>query len=168
MIENNLAFLKDAFPEHQIQFSDDFTDATIFNPFYEENITVSYDEALSFDPFCACFSFQHRHLIDENDVINWINDIISGNRFAIEFFKNEQRCFGGDIEAAELKDLSYAKLEQSTGYYGFTKLLDVADSFKIRGWERRNNWNAVFVQEPDGTVAIQQHNCPIIVSPSRA
>lgn len=157
MIENKLAFLNDAFPEYQIQFSDDFTDATIFNPFCEENITVSYDDELSFDPFCACFSFQHRHFMDKDDVITWINDIISGNRFAIEFFKNEQRCFGGDIEAAKLKDLSYTKLEHSTGYYGFTKLLDLADSFKVRGWKKKNNFDAVFVRKPAEIIIIKQH-----------
>lgn len=44
-----------------------------------------------------------------------------------------------------------------TGYYGTTKLIDIADSFKVRGWNTESNFDAVLVLEKDGTVAIEKH-----------
>ena len=73
-------------------------------------------------------------------------NIISGNTLAIEFFNNEKRGFGGEIDAEELQDLSYEKPEHFTGYYGLTKLFDVADSFKIRGWD--SNYNFSYTKKP--------------------
>ncbi len=153
MTENKLLFLKDSFPEFELQFSDDFSEAVILNPNYNENITV-YDEGFE---FIVCFSFQHRHLEDEEDVVEWIGEIIAGNIFAIEFFNNEQRRFGSEINAEELQDLSYEKLEQFTGYYGLTKLFDMADSFKVRGWDSKNNFDFTFFCETNGSIAINKN-----------
>lgn len=158
MTENKLLFLKDTFSKYKVQFSEDHTNAIIFNPFYHENITVYYYKEDDFTPFCVCFSFQHFHLTDKENVIEWINEIITGRKFAIEFLKNEQRCFGSDIEAEELKDLSYAKLEQLSGYYGLTKLLNIADSFKVRGWDNSQNYDAVFVCQTNGRITIKKSN----------
>ena len=152
MTENKLIFLKDTFIGFELQFSDDFSNAVIFNPNYNENITVYADGY----EFIVCFSFQHCHLEDEEDVVEWIREIITGNKFAIEFFNKEQRCFGSEINAEELQDFSYEKLEQFTGYYGLTKLLDVADSFKIRGWDSKNNFDFTFFRKTNETIAISK------------
>ena len=69
MTEDKLIFLKNAFPEYDIQFSADFTKAILVNPFYEENITIYYYDDDDYTPFCVCFSFQHCHLTDQADVI---------------------------------------------------------------------------------------------------
>ena len=76
--------------------------------------------------------------------------------FAIEFFKGGERRFGGDITAQELEDLSYEKLEQKTGYYGSTKLIDCADMFKVRGWSGKNSFDAMFVVGESGKVDIKK------------
>ncbi len=152
MIENKLIFLKDSFPEFELQFSDDFTEAVILNPNYNENITV-YDEGFEFTVY---FSFQHRHLEDKEDVVEWVNEIITGNKFAIEFFNNEQRRFGSEIDAEEMQDLSYEKLEHFTGYYGLTKLFDMVDSFKVRGWDSKNNFDFTFFCETNGNISINK------------
>ena len=89
-------------------------------------------------------------------MIAWIRKIISGNIFAIEFFNNEQRRFGGEVNSTELQGLTYEKLEQFTGYYGLTKLLDVADSFKIRGWDSKNNFDYTMIREGNGNVVIDK------------
>ncbi len=154
MKENKLAFFAHVYPMYKMRFSDDYSQVIIFNPFYDENITVFYYEEDEFTPFCACFSFLHTHCTDEDDVVAWINEIIFGKKFSIEFFKNEQRLFGGDIDAESLIDLTYAELEHYTGYFGLTKLLDVADSFKVKGWEQKNNFDAIFVSETDEAVLI--------------
>ena len=94
--------------------------------------------------------------IDEEDIIEWIGKIISGNTFAIEFFNNDQRRFGSEIDTEELQGLTYKKLEQFTGYYGLTKLLDVVDSFKIRCWDGKNNFDYTMICEENGNVVINQ------------
>ena len=109
-------------------------------------------------PFTVMFSFQHRHIKDEKGVIEYITDIINENIFPIEFFKNDERRFGGDVTAQELKDLSYEKLEQKTGYYGSTKLIDCADAFKIRGWSGKNNFDATLVIGESGKIEIKKLN----------
>lgn len=106
--------------------------------------------------FIVCFSFQHRHFEDEEDVVEWICEIIKGNKLAIEFFHKEQRCFGSEIEKTELQDLSYEKLEQFTGYYGLTKLSDLADSFKVRGWDCENNFDFTFICEVNGNITLSK------------
>lgn len=152
MNKNRLTFLKDAFPGFKLQFAEDYTNAVIVNPNYDENITVYDDEY----EFIVCFSFQHRHFEDGDDLIDWIRKIISGNTFAIEFFNNEQRRFGGEIDAEELQGLSYKKLEHFTGYYGLTKLFDVVNSFKIRSWDSKNNYDYTMTCEANGSIAITQ------------
>ncbi|MDD5924196.1 MAG: hypothetical protein PUC88_05350 [Clostridia bacterium] len=156
MADHKLIFLKNAFSKYDVQFSEGFTKATIVNPFYDQNITVYYDEDDDFTPFCVSFSFQHCHLIDEEDVVEWINSIIAGNKFAIEFFNNGQQCFGSEIESKELLDLSYEKLEQFTGYYGSTKLLSIVDTFKVRGWNNQHNFDATFVCENNEHILIKK------------
>lgn len=157
MSENKLDFLTDAFSNCQIQYSDDFTNAIIVNPYYNENVTVYYYEEDDFTPFCACFSFQHCHLPNEEDVVIWISEIMSGNKFAIEFFKNDQRRFGGDIAAEDIASLTYAKLEEYTGYFGLTKLHTLADAFKIRGWNPVHNIDAKFVCEAGENITIRSY-----------
>ena len=152
MKKNRLTFLKYAFAGFELQFAEDYSNAVIVNPNYDENITVYDDEY----EFIVCFSFQHRHFEDKDDLIDWIRKIISGNTFAIEFFNNEQRHFGGEIAAEELQDLSYEILEHFTGYYGLTKLFDVANSFKIRGWDSKNNFDYTMTCETNGSITITQ------------
>ncbi len=152
MSDNSLVFLKDALPGIKLQFADDYSTATIVNPNYDENITVYDDES----EFIVCFSFQHRHFEDEADIIEWINEIISGNIIAIEYFNHGRRAFGGEIDAKKLQDLTYEKLEKITGYYGLTKLWEVADSFKTRGWDSKNNFDYTIICEANGTIAINK------------
>ena len=152
MSKKRLDFMKDAFRGFELKFAEDESNVVILNPNYDENITVYDDEY----EFIACFSFQHRHFEDEEDIIEWIGKIISGNTFAIEFFNNNQRCFGSEIDTEELQGLTYKKLEQFTGYYGLTKLLDVVDSFKIRSWDGKNNFDYTMICEENGNVVINQ------------
>ena len=152
MSKKRLEFLKDTFLGLDLQMADDEASMVILNPNYDENIIV-YDDVYE---YIVCFSFQHRHFEDEDDIIAWIRKIITGNTFAIEFFNNEQRCFGSEIDTEELQGLTYKKLEQFTGYYGLTKLLDVADSFKIRSWDGKNNFDYTMICEGNGNVVINQ------------
>lgn len=155
MYQNKLNFIKEAFPQHEVIFSEDFTCATIINPIYDENLNIYYDECDELTPFTVCFSFQHRHLT-EFDVVKWCSDIISEQLFVIEFFKDNQRRFGGEITVDKLADLSYLNLEQFTGYYGSTKLFECADTFKIRGWNNELNLDAEFILTNNGEILIKK------------
>lgn len=155
MAENTLSFLKDAFSDYNMQISDDGTHATMFNPFDGENIGVDYDELDTYTPFSVYFSFQHRHLSRKEDVVDWIHEIVLSKKFAIEFFQDGENRFGGEIEAEKLVNLSYEELGQETGYCN--TLIRVSDSFKVRGWNTKNNFDAVFVRGADGTIAIEKH-----------
>lgn len=154
MLNDKLFFLKDAFSTYGVRVLIQADQAVVLNPYQDENILVYYDDD-DFRPYTACFSFQHVHLTDEESVIEWIEDIISGRRLAIEFFCNDSRRFGGDIEAEKLEALSYQSLEQWSGYYGCCKLFEVADSFRVRGWHPSGNMDAAFVLDDNNEAAIR-------------
>ncbi len=154
MADNKLLFLLSAFLNEKLCIENDGEKAVIFNPFGGENIEVYYDED-NFSHFLAIFSFQHRHLDDEGEVIDWSGKITSGKIFAIEFFKNGRNCFGGEISSEELEHLSYQQLERRTGYYGAAKLYEVADSFKVRGWNKEKDFDGVFVLQENGAVRLE-------------
>lgn len=149
-------FLKKQFSSYEMKFSEDGSTAEIVNPFGNENVRVEYIPEDDFTPYIVFFAFQHCHMRDEEDIIDYVNSIIKGEVFSIEYFNNNTRCFGGDITAEELKGLSYATLEQNTGYYGTTKLKDCVDSFKLRGWHSDYNFDAIFVTDENGAVAIKK------------
>lgn len=155
MRENIFDFLVNRFSSYQIDVSKDGMLVEIINPFYKENIRVEYDSDNEFTSFIVYFAFQHCHMNDEDDIIEYINDIINGNKLSIEFFRDETRCFGGDISAQEIKELSYESLEQYSGYFGLCKLKDLVDSFKLRGWDPADNVDAVLVINEDETVSIK-------------
>lgn len=152
MTENRLLFLKENFYNFDVLFSEDFSNAEIVNPNWNESITV-YDEEFE---FTVCFSFQHCHFEDAEDVVEWIFEVIDNKKLAIEFFNKEQRCFGSEIDVSALQDLTYERLEKFTGYYGLTKLLDVADSFKVRGWDSKNNFDFTFHCDQNGSITISK------------
>ena len=155
MSKNNYTFLTNHFSSYEIIYLESKDSVEIVNPFGKDNIIVNYDPADP-TPFTVMFSFQHRHIEDETGVIEYITDIINENIFPIEFFKNGKKRFGGDITSQELEDLSYKNLEQITGYYGSTKLIDCADMFKVRGWSGKNSFDAMFVVSESGKIEIKK------------
>ena len=155
MSKNNYTFLTNHFSSYEIIYLESEDSVEIVNPFGKDNIIVYYDLADP-TPFMVEFSFQHRHIEDENGVIEYINDIVNEKVFSIEFFKDGERRFGGDITAQELKDLSYEELEQTIGYYGSTKLKDCVNVFKVRGWSGNDNFDATFVVSENGNVEIKK------------
>ena len=154
MKKDVFAFLVNHFSAYRIEQSKNETLAEIVNPLGGENIKVEYVPDDEFTPYIVYFAFQHCHMNDEEDIIEYISNIIDGNKFSIEFFKNGARYFGGDITAEVIKGLSYEALEQYSGYYGSRKLKDLVDSFKLRGWNPKDNFDAVFMIGDNGFVEI--------------
>lgn len=162
MINGKLDFLKERFSQYEICFSEDGKEAAIINPASSGNIEVYYYEDHGSTPYCVCFSFQHCHFADEEETSRWINEIINGNMVIIEFFRKGSSVFGGDIERKELVDLSYEKLMDMTGYVGLAELLDIADSFKVRGWNKEDCFDGSFYRERKGKISIRYQDTSMI------
>lgn len=157
MKNERLLFLSHHFASYEIQFSKDGDFAEIKNPSHAENIKVEYVPDDDFTPYIVYFAFQHCHMCDEEDVLEYINEVMSENKFSIEFFCNETRRFGTDINAKELSELSYETLEKEIGYWGITKLKDVANVFKVRGWNAEKSFDARFALDEGGNVIIEKY-----------
>lgn len=151
----HLSFLASYTSKYRVDISDDLESAIIYNPNSEDHLYLEYDKADEFSPYMLSFSFQHVHLTDEESAKEWIDSILNEDVFSIEYFSGEDRRFGGQISAQELSNLSYDYLEQDTGYYGITKLFQIVDHFKIRGWSKKNDFDGYFVKKDD-TVQIDK------------
>ena len=158
MGKENYCFLSNHFSSYEMIYSESKDCVEIINPFSKDNIIVDYIPEDEFTPYICQFSFQHRHYENEEDVVKYISEIINQNIYAIEFFKDGKNRFGGDITTHELSELSYEFLEQRSGYYGSTKLKDVVDSFKVRGWDPCNDFDATFVYDDNGEITIVKTN----------
>ena len=139
---------------YDVQFSDNGESFDIINPFGKDSISVCVEND-PHTPYMVCFSFQHRHLATANEVIAYVGDIIGGNVFAIEFFKDGRKRLGGDLDAQEVRELSYDMLAHFLGCFGVSKLIDVADSIKVRGWAQDADFDATFVTDEMGNVSLQ-------------
>lgn len=153
MRKDVFGFLQEAFSSYHIKFLDDES-IEIVNPFWEENIKIFYDESDDWTPFILFFSYQHYHLNDKDNIIKVINDIISGKKLAIEFFMGEKNGFGGDIEKSLLKNLSVNVLEEWSGYSA--DMLIKYDRIKFRGWNNKDNFDAVIFVDNDKEIAIKK------------
>ena len=151
----NLSFLADYLSKYRIDISDDLESAIIYNPNSQDHLYVEYDKADETSPYVLAFSFQHVHLPDMESAKEWIDAVTSEEIFSIEYFCGEHRRFGGQISAQKLSHLSYDDLEQDTGYYGITKLFQIVDHFKIRGWSKKNDFDGYFVKK-DNAIQIDK------------
>ncbi len=154
MMRNELLTVAEYFSANDVRFSDEGDSLDILNPFGKDPIRV-YVEDIPHTPYTVCFSFQHRHLATVDEVVTYAGDIMSGNVFAIEFFKDGYKRFGGDLDAQEVRELSYDRLAQFLGCFGASRLIDVVDSCKVRGWARDADFDATFVEDEQGDVTVQ-------------
>ena len=149
-------FLRKQFSSFEIKLSEDCNTVEIVNPFGNENVKVEYVPEDDFTPYIVYFAFQHCHMCDEEDIADYMNDIIDGKVFSIEFFNKGTRCFGGDITAAELDSLTYETLTKYIESWGISNLLDYADSFKLRGWHSNYNFDAELITDENGLPRIKK------------
>ena len=112
-----LDFLKDHYPQFQIDvFSKDEDEwAVIHHPETDAEIRIYYTLD-DFQPFIFRFEYQHIHIDTENELLDRINEYISGRVAAIEFFKGERQGFGGNIETKIITNRDYDALSKRFGY----------------------------------------------------
>lgn len=134
-----LDFLLKYREQYKVVFSENMESAAIYSTNSNSYIYIEYDVYDCFSEYTLSFSYQHIHTESVEDAIEWIDNIISENIYAIEFFQNNKKRFGGQISRNELSKLTYEYLENFTGYFGAVKLIMLIDSFKIRGFTAKND-----------------------------
>ena len=152
-MESKLQFLEQ-YISASITYREDGMQAVISSPASDMTIWVEYIPEDDFTPYVMGWATQHVHVCDEEDVLDEIREVMSGQRCALEFFSGGNRLFGGDIDTAELENLSYATLKAYAEDFCLGDLLRKADAFQLRGWNTEQNWNGII--EPDGTITVEK------------
>ena len=154
--------IAEQFSEHDVRFSDERDGFDIINPFGKDPIYVEYEGEQLREPYTVCFSAHHVHLETADQVIEFVGDIIEGRRLSLELFKDGRLCMGADLDAQALRDLSYTMLAKRLGLDGTPKpygnmgrLIDHADSFKVRGWAPNADFDGKFIVDEQGNAAVQ-------------
>lgn len=154
MKREELLAIAEHFSEFDVQFSDTEERFDIINPFGKDPIYVCVDNDPR-TPYMVCFSFNHVHLETPEQVIAYVGDIIGGNQFTIGFFKNGRQRIGGNLNAEEVRAISYNVLTLFLRSFPDLKLIDIADSIKVRGWAQDGDFDATFGVDEMGNVSIQ-------------
>ena len=154
MKRKELLAIAEHFSAYDVQFSDNGENFDIINPFGKDPISV-YVESDPQTPYMVCFSFNHVHLETPDQVIAYVDDIICGNQFTIGFFKDGRQRIGGNLNAQEVRAISYNMLTLFVHCFRDVKLIDVADSIKVRGWTQDGDFDATFGTDEMGNVSIQ-------------
>ena len=79
---------------------------------FDESYQQSEDPSDIFTNIIVSFSTQHRHFEDMDDAAEYAQRLLNDEVLPLEFYRDSQRRFGGDIERNELPLLSQAWLAQ--------------------------------------------------------
>ena len=79
---------------------------------FDESAPAGEDLSERCEEYIVSFATQHCHLDDMEDVIDYVRQIIQDEVLPLEFYRDGERRFGGDIERSELPLLSQAVLSQ--------------------------------------------------------
>lgn len=147
-----LSFLAKYLPALRVDVSVDLRSAVIYNPAGHEHLYI-YDDGDEYEPFTLCFSYQHVHAADADDAAAWIDDILNERVLAVEFFRGQERLFGGQIDRSDLSRLSYEFLTRAFGGE-LPGCPGAADSIRVRGWTGRHDLNGRILSE-DGRCSLE-------------
>ena len=98
---------------------------------FDESYQQSEDPSDIFTNIVVYFSTQHRHFEDIEDAAEYVLQILNDEVLPLEFYRDGQPGFGGDIERSELPLLSQAWL---TGRFMVPKEQLAAYQFEIHSW----------------------------------
>ena len=155
MKRKELLAIAEHFSEYNVQFSNDGEHFDVINPFGKGPISVHIENDSGIS-YMVCFSFQHLHLETPDQVIAYVDNIIGGNVFAIGFFKDGRKCIAGDLDAQEVCAISYDMLTRFVCCFRDIRLIDVVDSFKVRGWMQDVDFDAKFIMDEQRNVTVQR------------
>ena len=126
----------------------------IINPFWEENIRISYEDGIIF-----YFSFQHAHFDyydsfdeDVDCLIEYTDTFLNEERVVIEFSQEGENLFGGDrykkdIDITSVKSLLKIFTDDNKSLYKFIykKLKGFTCRCSICSWNGSSNKNIDFI-----------------------
>ena len=152
-----LSFLLDFVPRYQVLFSTDRTSAILVNPNKEDHLYIDYDEE-DFSPYSLTFSYYNVHLTSKKDAKNFIEQVTSEQRFAIQFLQNGAWAFSGDLPKEDVENLCYERLNNNFGVIMRTALVECADTFKIRSWSGSGDVDGSFCKK-DNKILLNLEKC---------
>ena len=147
-------FLKELFSKYDVDIcvKDDTEIVYIRNKMFNFPI-VAYYYPDDYYKYYLRFATQHRDTSSKDDLIDYIFSFANAEKAAIEFYKDGERCFGGEIETAILDELTYDYLRIRFGYHdlkGYT--------FSVRAWDNRFCFDAHFVKDDSDNVTIVKNS----------
>lgn len=163
MKKQNLLDIAAQFSAYDVRYCD--TEVfEILNPYGKDSIFVG-DEGIESDTaYIVGFSYYHQHPCVAEQVIEAVRDILEDRQLALTFFKEDRWVGSIMIEKQQVPELTYEALAKRMGWDGITplpfsgalvKLIDKADSFIVRGWEKDTDLDGKFIQDAQGNVSIQ-------------
>lgn len=102
---------------------------------FEDEFSIKETEE-SFTEYIVEFSTQHRHLEELSEVEEYVRLILADEILPIEFYCNNERCFGGEISKADYEQLSIEHLAELFGY--ITEYISQY-TFEINSWSGKYN-----------------------------
>ena len=87
-----------------------------------------------YDEYIVCFSTQHVHLAEPDDVAAYVRAVLEDEVLPIEFYLNGQRRFGGEIGKADLARLSTEFLSEQ---FGITEAALRQYEYALHSWSGR-------------------------------
>lgn len=98
-----------------------------------EDVGYSQDMKTCFVDYIVEFSTQHCHFDadDEDDILDYVQLILSDTVLPFEFYMDGKRRFGGEIKANDLDNLSVSFLARQ---YGYTSDYLLSFDYEIHSW----------------------------------
>ena len=88
----------------------------------------------SFIEYIVSFSTQHCHFDNNEEVLEYINNIMDDQVLPIEFYYNNEKRFGGDISIEQFNNLSTTLLEE---IFGYSEEYISKFDYEIHSWSRK-------------------------------
>lgn len=153
-MDNHFDFLS-YFSSYTISISESGDRAEIQNPFGNDNVIIHYKP--NGLPYTAIFPFFHYHLENAEEVIEYLDNYISGKFLCFAWANNRITSWSIEVTPEQVKDLSIETLAQILNPSGRLKnLFHFTNSVHIRGWHPKDNFDGMVLRDAGGNWFLQK------------
>lgn len=152
-MDGDLSFIAERYKDREVVFfpEEEYIRAKIVAG-EGKDISIGFDITDIGTPYYLGFtSFQHWHLSSKDELIKYIDEIISDKRISIEFFNGLNAVMGTDITPDEISDLSYESISER---FIVCKNNPFGLNFKIRSFSGKYDMDAHFERDAAGNISI--------------
>ena len=152
-MNGDFSFIAERYKDHKVVFfpEEEYIRAKIIAE-EGKDISIGFDITDIGTPYYLGFtSFQHWHLSSREELIKYIDEIISDKRISIEFFNGLNAVMGTDITPDEISDLSYESVSER---FIVCKNNPFGLNFKIRSFSGKYDTDAHFERDAAGNISI--------------